>query len=69
MWRKKKAPRNTTIIDISNPTPKRKLKILVEEPEEAELPSLFKIIILGSIIPFIIGIFAYLCYHCSKVLI
>ena len=68
MWRNK-AHKNITIIDISNHTPKRKRIILEEEPEEAELPSLFKIIILGSIIPFIIGIFAYLCYHCSKVLI
>ena len=67
MWRNK-VHKNITIIDISNHTPNRK-QILVEESEKAELPSLFKIIILGSIIPFIIGIFVYLCYHCSKVLI
>jgi hypothetical protein len=67
MWRNKK-PKNITIIDISNHTPKRKQIILVEEPEEAEFPSWFKIIVLGSIIPSIISIFGYLCYHCSKIL-
>jgi hypothetical protein len=65
MWRKKEASTNIIIIDVSNHTPKQKQILIGEPEEEVQFFSLFKIIVLGAIVPLtIIGIFTYFCYHC-----